>query len=196
MATGLNDEFYKHLHALDERYGYSWANPWSERTWAHDAKDDDPDLVFCQNYVKKKFPKTPKEELEEKFDGIFFKLIDKQQTTVAEIASVLNCRSSDVRRLIRKHELQEIYDKYQKFFRSTVIYDEKSNEYFAALTMNDLLDFCNIAKTNRPNVSRAKSTGRKVNGYLFYFMEDYLHGEKPKKSKVEELYEKKVTRLN
>ena len=49
--------------------------------------------------------------------------------------------------------------------------------------------------SNRPNVSRAKSTGLVMDGFSFESMEDYLKFNEVDKSKVEELYEQKITRI-
>lgn len=195
MTKGLNEEFYKHLHALDDRYGYALERHTGDRCWVWDASDDDPDLIFCQNYVKERFPQSYMEEVDEDFEDVFYDMVTTGPTSVNKIASVLGCTSTMVRKLTKKHGFERLYSIYQGFFHATVIHNHRTHETIAATTMKDVMRYCGYKMSNRPNVSRAKSTGIVMDGFSFESMEDYLKFNEVDKSKVEELYEQKVTRI-
>lgn len=196
MVAGLNEEFYEHLHALDDRYGYALERESGEHCWVYDAPDDDPDLLFCQKYVQDRFPVTPWwSEVEDRFEDVFYEMVTTGPTTVAAIARAAKCTTSIARKIIQSHKLKAVYDKYQGFFNSTVIHNHKTGEDIIALKIKDVLEYCGYKETNRPNVSRAKSIGLTLGHFSFMPMEKYLRYNSVDKSKVEELYEQRITKV-
>ena len=195
MTKGLNDEFYEHLHALDDRYGYALETRSGERCWVRDAKDDDPDLVFCQKYVQERFPANAMEAIEERFEDVFDKMVTTGPTTMKKLANMIGCTPAVARKLVEKHGLKDKYDKFQSFFHATVVHNYQTNEDIAALTLRDVIRYCGYNETNRPNVSRAKNAGFMMDHFSFEPMEKYIKHRQINRAKVEELYEQRITRI-
>ncbi|MCC4466436.1 hypothetical protein [Limosilactobacillus reuteri] len=196
MVSKLSNEFYDHLHSIEERCSYlKRTDSLSDVSWTTVISDTDEDLVFCREYIKKAFGEETEEARLKQFVKAFYEIVPNKITSIPELADYVECSPTQIATYLKKTNLNIKYHAYQQFLRSTVVHNENSERSYIALSTKDILELCHFPKKLRTTVSKAKSNGKLVGNYSFVYTIDYLQTHKDLDIDVEDLYEKKIVRI-
>ena len=152
MTALLTDEFYEHLYNLEQRST-------ATMSWISVVDDDDPDLLYCQDFAYKHFKLGELED--EMIDGFIEKIrecFEKGITSYRSLAPILNKKPATVERLIKKHRLLNELKYTEKLWNGLVCHNLDTDELIFAASTKALADYINASgpQVVRNAISRQK----------------------------------------
>lgn len=160
MSSLLTNEFYEHLYKL-EQYN-------SETTsWTSVVKDDNPDLLFCQNFTKKYFNQDDldskkKDKFIEKVRDCFSQGI----TDYSKIASAINKKPMATKRLIEKYNLSNELEYAKRLWNGVICHNIETQELTFTTTTKAMAKHINASSTQV--VRNAISCQKRLKGHRIY----------------------------
>ncbi len=137
----VSDEFYRHLHRIDSKYDSVPMAPVEKetndetalyaRTWV-DCPDDDPDLLWCQEYANIHWLETNAKSygddtiLDEHREDVI-QCLRMGYTTFAALERQMLCSNDYIRVLLEDTKLNQMQRHYSVFGRGYILI-EKSND--------------------------------------------------------------------
>ena len=132
MAALLTNEFYEHLYRLEEQ-----GTPFE--SWIDVVNDNDPDLIWCQNFTQKIF------DVATTFPSKVHELYDRGYYSRRKIAREMGMTVDHFNELLQESDMTKEQEVQELVEYAVLVHTKKTDEWFIAKDVKKVQDYFNIS---------------------------------------------------
>lgn len=152
MSSIFSNEFYERLHNLEAKYHID--------EWGSTLVDDDPELLWCQQYIKDHLDTQSAIE-KDNFKTHVEEEIMRGNCSVKKLAKKFGMSEGTMRKKIDECHLTKFWLMYRAYLNGVVVYND--DEMMFVKDKHDVADLLGMANTH--SVYWAIRNDRKINSY-------------------------------
>lgn len=119
MASMFTNEFYEHLYKLEEQSN-------EHHSWATLVDDDDPDLLWCQNYINTELPKMERASFEKQLRQCYA----SGKYAISDVAEACHTSAVNIIEKLKKYELTQLNDALHNFWNGIILEHAESHKTY------------------------------------------------------------------